>query len=271
MGRYGADDLLVTAGAEGQQGDVVITDVEKSFGAHRVLRNVSLEVGRGEVVAIMGPSGAGKSTLLRCVAHLERIDSGVVSVNGTPMGMERRKGTLRPAKGRAVARQRREIGMVFQDFQLFPHLSVLQNVTLGPVKVLGSPVAEMEKVGRELLERIGLGEKVDAYPRRLSGGQKQRVAIVRALAMAPAVMLFDEPTSALDPRMTGEVLSVMEELAAEGMTMMIVTHEIGFARRAADRMVVMEDGEIIEDGPPDDLCRQASDPRTEAFLSSVLL
>jgi polar amino acid transport system ATP-binding protein len=267
---HAAEDLLAAAGLEGQQGDVLITDVEKSFGSHRVLRKVSLRVARGEVVALVGPSGAGKSTLLRCVAHLEQVDSGVVGVNGTPMGMERRNGSLRHAKGRAVARQRREVGMVFQDFQLFPHLPVLENVTLGPVKVLRRPAAEAERVGRELLERVGLGEKVDAYPRRLSGGQQQRVAIVRALAMGPAVMLFDEPTSALDPEMTGEVLSVMEELAAEGMTMMIVTHEMGFARRAADRMVMMHDGEIIEAGPPDELCRQPSDSRTEKFLSCVL-
>jgi polar amino acid transport system ATP-binding protein len=246
------------------------TEVHKSFGHQRVLRGVSLEVASGEVVCLVGPSGSGKSTFLRCINHLTEIDSGRVEVAGELMGYRERRGRLHELRERDVQRQRAGIGMVFQHFELFPHKTVLQNLTEAPVLVTRASKAEAVERADALLARVGLTHRRDAYPAQLSGGQQQRVAIARALAMEPRLMLFDEPTSALDPELVGEVLEVMRSLAESGMTMIVVTHEIGFAREVADTLVFMDEGVIVESGPPGDLIAAPRHPRTRAFLSQVL-
>ncbi|QFZ24169.1 amino acid ABC transporter ATP-binding protein [Saccharothrix syringae] len=244
--------------------------VRKSFGGVEVLRGVDLEVAAGEVVCLLGPSGAGKSTFLRCVNHLETIDAGRIRVDGTPVGFAERGGRLHELREREVARQRRDIGMVFQRFNLFPHRTALENVAEGPARVLRVPRGTAFDEARALLARVGLADKVDAYPHQLSGGQQQRVAIARALAMKPKLMLFDEPTSALDPELVGEVLDVMVDLARAGMTMVVVTHEIGFARQVADSVVFMVDGAVVEAGPPAQVLDNPRRQRTKQFLAKVL-
>lgn len=234
--------------------------VGKSFGAHQVLYDIDLDVRGGETVVLLGPSGSGKTTLCRCVNRLETIDSGAITVNGSPL----------PEEGRELARLRADVGMVFQSFNLFAHRTVLDNVTLGPLKVRGVPRAAAEDRARALLERVGLADKAGARPAELSGGQQQRVAIARALAMEPKALLFDEPTSALDPEMINEVLDVMVDLADEGMTMLVVTHEMGFARRAADRVVFMDGGHIVESAPPERFFDHPETGRAAEFLSKVL-
>nr|WP_272482675.1 amino acid ABC transporter ATP-binding protein [Acidisphaera sp. L21] len=242
----------------------------KSFGATPVLKGVSFAARRGEVMCLLGPSGAGKSTLLRCVNGLEAIDRGMCYVDGDPVGYRERAGRFHPLSEREASRQRAAIGMVFQGFNLFPHLTVLQNVMDAPVRVAGLGREAAASQAQEMLRRVGLAEKAGSYPRHLSGGQQQRVAIARALAMRPTLMLFDEPTSALDPELVGEVLDVMKELAATGMTMLVVTHEIGFAREVADTVLVMDGGEIIEHGSPGEVLHRPAHLRTQAFLSRVL-
>jgi polar amino acid transport system ATP-binding protein len=245
-------------------------NVRKHFGGVEVLRGIDLSVRKGQVVCLLGPSGAGKSTFLRCVNHLETIDGGQVWVDGEPIGFRLHKGKLYELREREVARQRREIGMVFQRFNLFAHRSVLENVIEGPVRVLGLPAAEAKKTALELLDRVGLAHRAQDYPEQLSGGQQQRVAIARSLAMKPKLMLFDEPTSALDPELVGEVLEVMTSLAAEGMTMVVVTHEMGFAREAADEVVFMADGVVVETGPPGEVLSAPAHERTRQFLARIL-
>ncbi|MBF8189415.1 amino acid ABC transporter ATP-binding protein [Nonomuraea sp. K274] len=241
--------------------DLIVLDrVNKRFGDHHVLRDVDLSVKQGEVVVIIGPSGAGKSTLCRAINRLETIDSGTISVDGTPL----------PAEGRELARLRAEVGMVFQSFNLFSHKTVLNNVVLGQVHVLKRPRDAAVRKARELLDRVGIGGQADKFPAQLSGGQQQRVAIARALAMDPKVILFDEPTSALDPEMVNEVLDVMTSLARDGMTMVVVTHEMGFARRAADRVVFMADGEIVEQSSPDAFFCAPDSQRAKSFLAKIL-
>ncbi|UMP07608.1 amino acid ABC transporter ATP-binding protein [Amycolatopsis sp. EV170708-02-1] len=244
--------------------------VRKSYGHTEVLGGIDLEVHKGQVVCLLGPSGAGKSTFLRCVNHLETIDAGQVWVDGEPIGFRLRDGKLYELKEREVARQRRDIGMVFQRFNLFGHRTALQNVVEGPVRVLGVPLEEAREQALDLLDRVGLAHRADAYPAQLSGGQQQRVAIARSLAMKPKLMLFDEPTSALDPELVGEVLAVMGSLAAEGMTMVVVTHEMGFAAEAADEVVFMADGTVVETGPPGELLSSPKHERTKQFLARVL-
>ncbi|MFI5679926.1 amino acid ABC transporter ATP-binding protein [Streptomyces cellulosae] len=239
---------------------VRIAGVNKYFGDTQVLHDVSLDIAAGEVVVVIGPSGSGKSTLCRCVNRLETISSGTITIDGVPL----------PAEGRALARLRADAGMVFQSFNLFAHLTILGNITLGPVRVRGLSRAEAEDRGLRLLARVGLADKADAYPAQLSGGQQQRVAIARALAMDPKVLLFDEPTSALDPEMIQEVLDVLVGLAAEGMTMIIVTHEMGFARQAADRVVFMDDGRIVEIATAADFFASPQTERAVDFLSRIL-
>ncbi|MED7924893.1 amino acid ABC transporter ATP-binding protein [Nonomuraea sp. LP-02] len=243
-----------------QEALIVLDRVNKRFGDHHVLRDVDLTVSKGEVVVIIGPSGAGKSTLCRAINRLETIDSGTISVDGTPL----------PAEGKALARLRAEVGMVFQSFNLFAHKTVLDNVVLGQVHVLKRPKDAAERKARELLDRVGIGGQAAKYPAQLSGGQQQRVAIARALAMDPKVILFDEPTSALDPEMVNEVLEVMTALARDGMTMVVVTHEMGFARRAADRVVFMADGEIVEQDTPDGFFTAPGSERAQSFLAKIL-
>jgi polar amino acid transport system ATP-binding protein len=246
-------------------------DVRKRYGELEVLRGVSLAVHRGEVVCLIGPSGSGKTTLLRCLNHLERIDGGRVEIDGRLVGYrDGPNGTVVEASEKEVARRRAEIGFVFQRFNLWPHLTALENIIEAPVHVRGEPRAQAVATAERLLARVGLLEKRDAYPTKLSGGQQQRVAIARALAMRPKLMLFDEATSALDPETVGEVLAVMEELAAEGMTMICVTHEMGFAREAADRIVMMDDGLVIEEGPPEHFFTNPRNERTRQFLSKIL-
>jgi polar amino acid transport system ATP-binding protein len=265
-------DVGAPAAAEAAAGLAVQgIGIHKWFRQNHVLDDVSFEVKQGEVVVVIGPSGSGKTTLLRCMNHLERIDDGRLHVNGHLIGYQvNAKGKLVNSAEEEIARQRREIGFVFQHFNLFPHLTALENVTLAPVRVRRTARAEAVAEGRKLLERVGLADKCDAYPRRLSGGQQQRVAIARALAMKPALMLFDEPTSALDPEMVGEVLEVMRELAEDGMTMVVVSHEIGFARSVGDRVIMMDAGRIVETGPPGDVFANPREERTRAFLSKVL-
>jgi len=234
------------------------------------LKGVSLEVPRGETVCVIGPSGSGKSTFLRCINHLEKIDSGRIEVNGHLIGYRERKGGLAEDSERSIARQRAEIGLVFQRFNLFPHMTALGNVIEAPVRVRKTRREDAVKEAEELLARVGLADKRDVYPGKLSGGQQQRVAIARALAMKPSLLLFDEPTSALDPEMIGEVLQVMKELALEGMTMIVVTHEMSFAREAAVRMAMMDDGRIIEEGPPQHFFDAPEHERTKLFLSKIL-
>ena len=246
-------------------------DIQKSFGALQILKGISLQVRRGEVVVLIGASGSGKTTFIRCINLLEDIQGGRIRVNGRAMGYrERSDGSLVRDSERNIARQRRDIGMVFQRFNLFPHMTALENIIEAPIQVLGTPRAEALEQARGLLARVGLADKANHYPSMLSGGQQQRVAIARALAMKPQAMLFDEPTSALDPETVGEVLQVMKELAEEGMTMVVVTHEMGFAREVADRVVVLDQGELIEQGPPEQIFSRPSHPRTRAFLSRVL-
>ncbi|MBC3954073.1 MULTISPECIES: amino acid ABC transporter ATP-binding protein [Pseudomonas] len=246
-------------------------DIHKSFGDLQILKGISLQVRRGEVVVLIGASGSGKTTFIRCINLLEDIQGGRIRVNGRAMGYrERSDGSLVRDSERNIARQRRDIGMVFQRFNLFPHMTALENIIEAPIQVLGVPRAQALEQARGLLARVGLADKASHYPSMLSGGQQQRVAIARALAMKPQAMLFDEPTSALDPETVGEVLQVMKELAEEGMTMVVVTHEMGFAREVADRVVVLDQGELIEQGPPEQIFSRPSHPRTRAFLSRVL-
>lgn len=239
---------------------IAIRDVNKYFGSLHVLCDVNLDVARGEVVAILGPSGSGKSTLCRTINRLESIDSGTIMVDGQPL----------PAEGAALARLRAQVGMVFQSFNLFPHKTILDNVTLAPMKVHNTPRAQAQQEAMALLERVGVADQARKHPAQLSGGQQQRVAIARSLAMHPKVMLFDEPTSALDPEMINEVLTVMTGLADDGMTMVVVTHEMGFARRAADRVVFMADGAIVEDAPPAEFFSAPKSTRAQDFLAKVL-
>ena len=246
-------------------------DVHKSFGDLQILKGISLQVRKGEVVVLIGASGSGKTTFIRCINLLEDIQSGRIRVNGQPMGYrEKADGSLVRDSERNIARQRRDIGMVFQRFNLFAHMTALENIIEAPIQVLGVSRDAALIQGRELLARVGLADKAAHYPSMLSGGQQQRVAIARALAMKPKAMLFDEPTSALDPETVGEVLNVMKALAEDGMTMVVVTHEMGFAREVADRVVVLDQGELIEQGPPEQIFSRPNHPRTQAFLSRVL-
>ncbi|MCW2677910.1 MAG: ectoine/hydroxyectoine transporter ATP-binding protein EhuA [Modestobacter sp.] len=242
----------------------------KSFGHLEVLRGIDLEVAPSEVACVIGPSGSGKSTFLRCINHLEKINAGRLWVDGTLVGYRERGGKLHELKDKEVAAQRRDIGMVFQRFNLFPHMTALENVIEAPTKVKGIGKAEARDRGEELLGRVGLGDRVHHYPNQLSGGQQQRVAIARALAMEPKLMLFDEPTSALDPELVGEVLDVMRGLAADGMTMIVVTHEMGFAREVGDTLVFMDEGLVVEAGDPRQVLSDPQHQRTQAFLSKVL-
>ncbi|HXP38323.1 MAG TPA: amino acid ABC transporter ATP-binding protein [Solirubrobacteraceae bacterium] len=244
--------------------------VHKRFGRLEVLKGVSLEVARGEVMCLLGPSGSGKSTLLRCINHLEKINSGRLSVDGELVGYRQVGDKLHELRESEVAQKRSQIGMVFQHFNLFPHMTALENVTCAPIRVKGDAREHAEARGRELLDQVGLGDKVDAYPSQLSGGQQQRVAIARALAMEPKLMLFDEPTSALDPELVGDVLAAMQQLAREGMTMVVVTHEMGFAREVADTVVFMDGGVVVESGAPAEVLGNPQHERTRAFLSKVL-
>nr|WP_269439720.1 amino acid ABC transporter ATP-binding protein [Arthrobacter sp. zg-Y40] len=244
--------------------------ISKSYGHHEVLKDVSLQVYPGEVVCIIGPSGAGKSTFLRALNRLEVPDAGEVWVGGEPMGFELRGGRLHELSERRLSGQRAKTGMVFQHFNLFPHLTVLGNVIEGPVRVQKRPARQARAEATVILERMGLAEKADQYPGQLSGGQRQRVAIARAVAMKPLFLLFDEPTSALDPELVGEVLTVMTDLARDGMTMLVVTHEIGFARQVADRVVFMADGAIVEQGPVSQVLETPREARTQQFLQRVL-
>jgi general L-amino acid transport system ATP-binding protein len=255
----GLTSMATEAGGTGEP-MIVCEDVEKWFGRFQALKGIDLTVGTQEVVVVIGPSGSGKSTLIRCINRLEEHDRGRVVVDGTELTNDVRR----------IAEVRREVGMVFQSFNLFPHLTVLDNVTLGPRKVRRWPKARAEQVAREMLERVQIPEQATKFPGQLSGGQQQRVAIARALAMQPKVMLFDEPTSALDPEMIAEVLDVMKELARSGMTMIVVTHEMGFAREVADRVVFMADGYVVEVGTPEHFFRDPTEERTKLFLSQIL-
>ncbi|GLU90159.1 amino acid ABC transporter ATP-binding protein [Agromyces sp. NBRC 114283] len=245
-------------------------EVHKSFGDTHVLKGIDLEVRRGEVSCLLGPSGSGKSTFLRCINHLESIDSGRIEVDGTLIGYREHGERLHELKPAEAAAQRENIGMVFQRFNLFPHMTALENITCAPVFVKRAQRSEARQRALELLERVGLADKADAYPRELSGGQQQRVAIARALAMTPELMLFDEPTSALDPELVGEVLDVMKSLAESGMTMIVVTHEMGFAREVADTVTFMDGGVVVEHGTPEEVLVRPQHGRTKAFLSKVL-
>lgn len=244
--------------------------VHKRFGRNEVLKGIDLEVATGEVMCLLGPSGSGKSTFLRCINHLEKINAGRLSVDGELVGYRPAGEKLHELRESEVARKRAEIGMVFQHFNLFGHMTALENVTCAPIHVKRVPREQARTLARELLDRVGLGEKHDAYPAQLSGGQKQRVAIARALAMQPKLMLFDEPTSALDPELVGEVLEAMKQLAGEGMTMIVVTHEMGFAREVADSVVFMDGGVVVEAGPPQEVLGNPRHERTRTFLSKVL-
>lgn len=245
---------------DGSDGLVVLDNVNKHYGDLHVLVDINLRIRAGEVVVVIGPSGSGKSTLCRTINRLEPIDSGSISLEGEAL----------PTEGSELARLRSQVGMVFQSFNLFAHKTILENVTLGPMKVRGLKKAEAEHRGRQLLERVGVGAQADKLPAQLSGGQQQRAAIARALAMEPKVLLFDEPTSALDPEMVNEVLEVMKELAVSGMTMVVVTHEMGFARSAANRVIFMDSGRIVEESSPDDFFTQPESPRAREFLSKIL-
>ena len=244
--------------------------VRKSFGSTEVLKGIDLEVQRGEVFCIVGPSGSGKSTFLRCINHLETVNAGRLSVDGELVGYKRKGDKLYELREHEIAKKRAEIGMVFQRFNLFPHMTAMGNITEGPLRVKGEGKAEVRERAQALLDRVGLGDRGGAYPRELSGGQQQRIAIARALAMRPKLMLFDEPTSALDPELVGEVLDVMRGLCDEGMTMILVTHEMGFAREVGDALVFMDDGLVVEAGSPRDVLTNPQHERTRAFLSKVL-
>jgi len=249
---------------------VEAADVHKYFGSLHVLKGVNMTVQRGEVIVLIGPSGSGKSTLLRCINHLEKIDQGWIRVNGHPMGYREADGRPVELREREVAKQRRDVGMVFQQFNLFPHLTALENITAGPLHVLQKKKEEAEGHARQLLEMVGLPNKADAYPGQLSGGQQQRIAIARALAMRPALMLFDEPTSALDPEMITEVLDVMLKLSEQGMTMIVVTHEMGFAKAAADRIIFLDEGRMVEEAAADRFFTAPQHERTRQFLGKIL-
>jgi polar amino acid transport system ATP-binding protein len=259
MSTLGAADLMVEA-----------LGVHKRFGLNEVLKGIDMTVRRGEVVCLLGPSGSGKSTFLRCINHLESINRGRITVDGDLVGYRERNGRLHELPEKDAVRQRSEIGMVFQRFNLFAHRTALQNIVEAPVLVKGVARKDAEARANELLTRVGLGDRGGAYPSQLSGGQQQRVAIARALAMDPKLMLFDEPTSALDPELVGDVLDVMRDLAKAGMTMVVVTHEIGFAREVADRVVFMDGGVVVEEGPPSQVLDAPREERTRAFLSKVL-
>ncbi|MDX6249924.1 MAG: glutamate transport system ATP-binding protein [Kribbellaceae bacterium] len=254
MSDSSAVDTVTTTGL------VSLRDVNKHFGDLHVLKDINLSIGKGEVVVVIGPSGSGKSTLCRAINRLEPIDSGTIMLDGQPL----------PSEGKALAKLRADVGMVFQSFNLFAHKTILQNVTLGPMKVRGQSKSEAEENARALLERVGVAAQADKYPAQLSGGQQQRVAIARALAMDPKVMLFDEPTSALDPEMINEVLDVMIGLARQSMTMIVVTHEMGFARKAANRVVFMADGQIVEEAEPERFFTDPQTKRAQEFLSKIL-
>ncbi len=261
MEQQAVTEVSVTKDAKPTADDlVVLKGVNKHFGALHVLQDIDLTIARGEVVVVIGPSGSGKSTLCRTINRLETIDSGAISIDGKPL----------PQEGKELARLRADVGMVFQSFNLFAHKTVLENVMLGQVKVRKTAKAEAEEKARGLLDRVGVGSQADKYPAQLSGGQQQRVAIARALAMGPKVMLFDEPTSALDPEMINEVLEVMQQLARDGMTMVVVTHEMGFARSAANRVVFMADGRIVEEAVPDQFFSNPRSDRAKDFLSKIL-
>jgi polar amino acid transport system ATP-binding protein len=249
---------------------VRVRGLRKSFGTHVVLDGVDLDVDEGEVTVLLGPSGSGKSTLLRCLNHLEKPDAGFVELAGEIVGYRHDRHKLHELPARVITRQRTQVGMVFQQFNLFPHLSVLDNIIEAPVAVRKQPRKQAVSRARELLDRVGLSGREGSYPRQLSGGQQQRVAIARALAMDPKLLLFDEPTSALDPELVGEVLAVMRDLALTGMTMIVVTHEIGFAREVADTVVFLDGGRIIESGRPDDVLTNAKHDRARSFLAAVL-
>lgn len=251
---------------------IQIRGVHKFFGDLHVLRGIDLDIANGEVCVIMGPSGSGKSTLLRCLNQLETISAGEIFIDGELLGYRKdpSTGVLYDLTDKQIASQRSQIGMVFQRFNLFPHMTALENVMEGPIQVLGRPKAEVARDAQEYLELVGLGDRLNHYPSQLSGGQQQRVAIARALAMKPELMLFDEPTSALDPELVGEVLSVMQDLAKAGMTMVVVTHEVGFAREVADHVVFMDGGTIVEEGSPEDVIVNPQNPRTQEFFSKVL-
>ena len=249
---------------------LVAEQVHKSFGDNHVLKGIDFEVKRGEVSCLLGPSGSGKSTFLRCINHLETIDSGRIEVDGQLIGYREHGDKLYELKPSEAAHQRVNIGMVFQRFNLFPHMTAFENITCAPMNVSRKNKAEATDLAFELLDRVGLADKADAYPRELSGGQQQRIAIARALAMKPDLMLFDEPTSALDPEPVGEVLDVMKNLAESGMTMIVVTHEMGFAREVADTVTFMDGGAVVEHGAPDDVLLRPQHDRTQAFLSKVL-
>jgi polar amino acid transport system ATP-binding protein len=270
-----ASNLLgAIGGVPRPETDVVVDarDVNKWFGRLHVLKDVCLQVKRQETVVIIGPSGSGKTTFIRCVNHLEKIQSGRIFVNGHLIGYREAGGgtKLVEDKEKNIAKQRQEIGMVFQRFNLFPHMTALENIVEAPINVRGMSHDEATVMGRALLERVGLAAKEKVYPNQLSGGQQQRIAIARALAMKPALMLFDEPTSALDPEMIGEVLEVMKELAHEGMTMIVVSHEMGFAREVANRVVMMDEGVVVEEGTPAQVFGAPTQDRTKAFLSKIL-
>ncbi|MBC2871571.1 amino acid ABC transporter ATP-binding protein [Acetanaerobacterium sp. MSJ-12] len=243
---------------------IKLEHINKSFGSLQAVKDANLNVEKGEIICLIGPSGSGKSTLLRCINGLEVPESGTITIDGQVLNTGDKKGA------KELQKQRAKMGFVFQHFNLFPHMTVLKNLTLAPVQVLGRTQEEAEAKGRELLERVGLADKADSYPNSLSGGQKQRVAIARSLAMEPQIMLFDEPTSALDPEMVGEVLDVMKELATSGMTMMVVTHEMGFAREVATRVIFLDEGQILEEATPEEIFKAPKHPRTKEFLSKVL-
>lgn len=245
-------------------------NVYKRFGDNEVLKGINMDVKPGEVVVILGPSGSGKSTFLRCINHLETMDQGYITVGEEQIGYELRGGLLHRLSARAIARQRSQIGMVFQQFNLYPHMTVLENIIEAPVGVHGRSKQEAQALALELLEKVGLSDKAHAYPRQLSGGQQQRVAIARALAIQPQLILFDEPTSALDPELVGEVLATMRDLANQGLTMIVVTHEIGFAKEAADRVIFMDGGIVVEEGKPADVLTNPQHPRTRSFLSRFI-
>ncbi len=260
------------AGAPAAESGLMVRaeQVHKSFGSLEVLKGIDLEVRAGEVCCLLGPSGSGKSTFLRCINHLEKINAGRIWVDGDLIGYRERGGKLHELREKEVAAQRRAIGMVFQRFNLFPHMTVLQNIVEAPVLLGQATKGEARDRAAQLLDRVGLGDKLGAYPGQLSGGQQQRVAIARALAMRPKLMLFDEPTSALDPELVGEVLDVMKDLARDGMTMIVVTHEIGFAREVGDSLVFMDGGVVVEQGNPREVIADPKHERTRAFLAKVL-
>jgi len=253
-----------------QDSIVYARGVHKYFGSLKVLKGIDINVSNGEVACILGPSGSGKSTFLRCVNHLEKINSGVLLVDGKFVGYRLKNGMLYEMSDRDVCLQRAEIGMVFQAFNLFPHMTVLENLVEAPIMVKKISPKQARELARHLLDKVGLVDKVNAYPSQLSGGQQQRVAIARALAMEPKVLLFDEPTSALDPELVGEVLQVMQDLAKNGMTMVVVTHEIGFAREVANQLIFMDEGIVMESGTPDEILSHPKSPRTRLFFSKVL-